>query len=51
MLNADLFRNLDLETLGEAEINNLKNTIKETIILPMIHDEFFATFSINNKTP
>jgi len=31
MLNADLFRNLDLEALGEAEINNLKNTIKETI--------------------
>lgn len=31
MLNTDLFRNLDLETLGEAEINNLKNTIKETI--------------------
>lgn len=35
MLNTDLFRNLDLETLGEAEINNLKNTIKETI------NEFF----------
>lgn len=31
MLNADLYRNLDLEALGEAEINNLKNTIKETI--------------------
>lgn len=31
ILNTDLFRNLDLETLGEAEINNLKNTIKETI--------------------
>ncbi|WP_339609652.1 ATP-binding protein [uncultured Roseivirga sp.] len=31
MLNTDLFRNLDLEALGEAEINNLKNTIKETI--------------------
>ena len=35
MLNTDLFRNLDLETLGETEINNLKNTIKETI------NEFF----------
>lgn len=31
MLNTDLFRNLDLETLGEAEINNLKNTIKDTV--------------------
>lgn len=31
MLNTDLFRNLDLETLGEAEVNNLKNTIKETV--------------------
>ena len=30
-----MFRNLDLETLGEVEINNLKNTIKETI------NEFF----------
>lgn len=35
MLNTDLFRNLDLESLGEAEITNLKNTIKETI------NEFF----------
>ncbi|KIX19844.1 hypothetical protein SY27_17520 [Flavobacterium sp. 316] len=31
ILNTDLFRNLDLEALGEAEINNLKNSIKETI--------------------
>ncbi len=31
LLNTDLFRNLDLETLGEAEIKNIKNTIKETI--------------------
>lgn len=31
MLNTDLFRNLDLDTLGEAEINNLKNTIKDTV--------------------
>ena len=31
MLNTDLFRNLDLESLGEAEITNLKNKIKETI--------------------
>lgn len=31
MLNTDLFRNLDLETMGEAEINNLKNTIKDTV--------------------
>lgn len=35
LLNTDLFRNLDLETLGEAEIKNIKNTIKETI------NEFF----------
>ena len=27
----DLFRNLDLESLGEEEIKNLKNTIKESI--------------------
>src|SRR5690606_34668559 len=31
MLNSDLFRNLDLETLGEAEVKNLKDTIKDTI--------------------
>jgi hypothetical protein len=31
ILNSDLFRNLDLETLGEAEVKNLKDTIKDTI--------------------
>ncbi len=31
LLNTDLFRNLDLETLGEVEIKNIKSTIKETI--------------------
>jgi hypothetical protein len=31
LLNTDLFRNLDLETLGEVEIKNLKDTIKDTI--------------------
>ena len=30
-LNSDLFRNLDIETLGEEEIKNLKNTVKEVI--------------------
>jgi len=30
-LNSDLFRNLDLETLGEEEIKKLKITVKETI--------------------
>lgn len=33
--DSDLFRNLDLETLGEEEVKNLKNTVKETI------NEFF----------
>ncbi|MBA9079610.1 ATP-binding protein [Rufibacter quisquiliarum] len=31
----DLFRNLDIESLGEEEIKNLKNTVKESI------NEFF----------
>lgn len=31
ILNSDLFRNLDIEALGEEEIKNLKNTIKDTI--------------------
>lgn len=29
--DSDLFRNLDLETLGEEEVKNIKNTVKETI--------------------
>jgi hypothetical protein len=37
LLNTDLFRNLDLETLGETEIKNIKNTIKDTI------NDFFKT--------
>lgn len=31
ILNSDLFRNLDLEDLGEIEIKNIKNTIKDII--------------------
>lgn len=31
ILNSDLFRNLDLESLGEEEVKNLKNTIKDVI--------------------
>src|SRR5690606_19185793 len=31
ILNSDLFRNLDIESLGEEEIKNLKNTIKDII--------------------
>ena len=31
ILDSDLFRNLDIEALGEAEIKNLKDTIKEVI--------------------
>lgn len=30
-LNNDLFRNLDIENLGEEELNSLKNTVKEVI--------------------
>lgn len=30
-LNNDLFRNLDIESLGEEEVKNLKNTVKEVI--------------------
>ena len=30
-LNNDLFRNLDIETLGEEELKNLKNNVKEVI--------------------
>ncbi|RLD53693.1 MAG: hypothetical protein DRJ01_19040 [Bacteroidetes bacterium] len=30
-LNNDLFRNLDIENLGEEEIKNLKNSVKEVI--------------------
>lgn len=31
ILRSDLFRNLDIESLGEVEIKNLKDTIKEVI--------------------
>jgi hypothetical protein len=31
LLNSDLFRNLDIESLGEEEIKSLKNSIKDTI--------------------
>lgn len=31
ILNSDLFRNLDIENLGEEEVNNLKSTVKEII--------------------
>ncbi|SHI64811.1 ATP-binding protein [Aquimarina spongiae] len=31
LLDTDLFRNLDIESLGEAEVKNLKDTIKNTI--------------------
>lgn len=41
ILNSDLFRNLDLETLGDVETKNLKEIIKETIT------DFFK--SINKK--
>ena len=30
-LNTDLFRNLDIEDLGEEEMKNLKNTVKEVV--------------------
>tara|TARA_R110002051_G_C8723691_1_gene497041 strand:- start:76 stop:2124 length:2049 start_codon:yes stop_codon:yes gene_type:complete len=35
LLNTDLFRNLDIESLGEKEVKKIKDTIKETI------NEFF----------
>lgn len=31
LLNSDLFRNLDIENLGEEEVNNLKTAVKEAI--------------------
>ena len=31
LLNTDLFRNLDIESLGEKEVKKIKDTIKETI--------------------
>lgn len=31
LLNTDLFRNLDIESLGEKEVKKIKETIKETI--------------------
>ncbi|WP_196889408.1 ATP-binding protein [Aureivirga sp. CE67] len=31
LLNSDLFRNLDIESLGEKEVKNIKETIKNTI--------------------
>lgn len=31
LLNTDLFRNLDIESLGEVEVKKIKNTIKDTI--------------------
>ncbi|MFC4510190.1 ATP-binding protein [Flavobacterium buctense] len=36
-LNSDLFRNLDIDSLGEEEVRNLKETIKDTI------NEFFKS--------
>ena len=38
LFDSDLFRNLDVESLGDKEVTNLKNTIKE-----VINDFFKAT--------